>query len=37
MNGYLQKIKGAFQPTSNWGPREPSLNAKYKEFIKSTD
>lgn len=36
-NLFQQKIKGAFRPTPNWGPRDASLNAKYKEFINSTD
>lgn len=30
---FNQKFKGAFKPTDSWGPREATLNAKYKEFI----
>lgn len=33
----LQKIKGAFKPTSSWGPRDAALNAKYKEYIRTID
>ncbi|KAG5669729.1 hypothetical protein PVAND_000024 [Polypedilum vanderplanki] len=32
-----EKIKGAFSPMHKWGPRDPATNAKYKEFLNSTD
>lgn len=34
---HFQKIKKAFQPTEKWGPRELTLNRKYKEFISVSD
>ncbi|KAL7022830.1 hypothetical protein ACKWTF_012398 [Chironomus riparius] len=36
-NTLWDKIKGAFKPTSNWGPRDSALNAKYKEYIRTID
>lgn len=34
---FLQRIKKAFSPTAKWGPLDPGLNAKYKEFIAHAD
>jgi solute carrier family 6 amino acid transporter-like protein 5/7/9/14 len=30
---FREKFIGAFHPKVNWGPKDPALNQKYKEFL----
>jgi hypothetical protein len=30
---WTDKILNAFKPMSSWGPRDPALLARYKEFL----
>ncbi|CRL07420.1 CLUMA_CG020393, isoform A [Clunio marinus] len=32
-NTLLERIKAAFEPTEKWGPIDPKLNLKYKEYV----
>jgi len=34
-NIFLQKIKAAFRPKSNWGPLKAENYEKYQEFMRN--
>lgn len=36
-NDYVRAFINAFKPLPNWGPKNPALLRKYKEFIAAID
>jgi solute carrier family 6 amino acid transporter-like protein 5/7/9/14 len=36
-NSFIEKLTTAFEPKPDWGPRDPTLKFKYKEYLKSDD
>jgi hypothetical protein len=32
---WIDRVKSAFKPMANWGPRDPTVLANYREFLAS--
>lgn len=29
----MEKLRGAIKPTADWGPIDPEINQKYRQFM----